>query len=70
MDFFLGRNAASEEVSDVMDSERVVITGVGLAAPNGNNLSEFRAAAAVGKVRRCAVRNPLHGSGSGWRLPL
>ena len=27
-----------------MDSERIVITGIGLAAPNGNNLSEFRAA--------------------------
>ncbi|MEY3173506.1 MAG: 3-oxoacyl-[acyl-carrier-protein] synthase 2 [Planctomycetota bacterium] len=32
-----------------MDSERVVITGVGLAAPNGNNLSEFRAALLEGK---------------------
>ena len=24
------------------DNQRVVITGVGLTAPNGNNLSEFR----------------------------
>ena len=26
------------------DSERIVITGVGLAAPNGNNLEEYRRA--------------------------
>ena len=24
------------------DSERIVITGVGLASPNGDNLAEFR----------------------------
>lgn len=31
------------------DSKRIVITGVGLAAPNGNNLSEFRQALLDGK---------------------
>src|SRR5262245_16192609 len=31
------------------DSERIVITGVGLTAPNGNNLAEFRAALLAGK---------------------
>lgn len=31
------------------DSQRIVITGVGLTAPNGNNLSEFRAALLAGK---------------------
>ena len=31
------------------DSNRIVITGVGLAAPNGNNLSEFRRALLEGQ---------------------
>src|SRR6185503_12163909 len=31
------------------DNQRIVITGVGLTAPNGNNLGEFRAALLVGK---------------------
>lgn len=31
------------------DDQRIVITGVGLAAPNGNNLAEFRAALLAGK---------------------
>lgn len=31
------------------DSERIVITGIGLAAPNGNNLAEYRAALLAGK---------------------
>jgi 3-oxoacyl-[acyl-carrier-protein] synthase II len=31
------------------DSQRIVITGVGLAAPNGNNLAEFRSALLAGK---------------------
>ena len=31
------------------DSQRIVITGIGLTAPNGNNLSEFRAALLAGK---------------------
>src|SRR5260221_1023016 len=30
-------------------SQRIVITGVGLTAPNGNNLDEFRAALLAGK---------------------
>src|SRR5437773_12187851 len=30
-------------------SQRIVITGVGLTAPNGNNLAEFRAALLAGK---------------------
>src|SRR6478609_7823493 len=30
-------------------SQRIVITGVGLTAPNGNNLAEFRAALLPGK---------------------
>ena len=29
--------------------ERIVITGIGLTAPNGNNLSEFREALLTGK---------------------
>jgi 3-oxoacyl-[acyl-carrier-protein] synthase II len=31
------------------DSQRIVITGIGLTAPNGNNLSEFRAALLAGR---------------------
>lgn len=31
------------------DSQRIVMTGIGLAAPNGNNLSEFRNALLEGK---------------------
>jgi 3-oxoacyl-[acyl-carrier-protein] synthase II len=33
----------------VSDSNRIVITGVGLAAPNGNNLAEFRGALLEGR---------------------
>ena len=31
------------------DNQRIVITGVGLTAPNGNNLEEFRAALLAGE---------------------
>lgn len=31
------------------DNQRIVITGIGLTAPNGNNLSEFRAALLAGR---------------------
>ncbi|MCA9098953.1 MAG: beta-ketoacyl-[acyl-carrier-protein] synthase family protein, partial [Planctomycetaceae bacterium] len=31
------------------DQQRIVITGVGLTAPNGNNLAEFRANLLAGK---------------------
>src|SRR5262245_15983202 len=31
------------------DNQRIVITGVGLTSPNGNNLAEFRAALLAGK---------------------
>jgi 3-oxoacyl-[acyl-carrier-protein] synthase II len=33
----------------MMDHDRVVITGIGLASPNGNNLSEFRKSLLEGK---------------------
>ncbi|RMG42009.1 MAG: beta-ketoacyl-[acyl-carrier-protein] synthase family protein [Planctomycetota bacterium] len=36
-------------MSVVPDSQRIVITGVGLTAPNGNNLAEFRAALLEGR---------------------
>jgi 3-oxoacyl-[acyl-carrier-protein] synthase II len=40
------------------DDQRIVITGVGLTAPNGNSLSEFRAALLAGKsgVTRYEIR--------------
>ena len=31
------------------DSQRIVITGIGLTAPNGNNLTEFREALLAGR---------------------
>lgn len=34
---------------ELPDQQRIVITGVGLASPNGNNLEEFRAALLAGK---------------------
>src|SRR5688500_19188063 len=36
-------------VNQLPDNQRIVITGIGLAAPNGNNLAEFRAALLAGK---------------------
>lgn len=39
---------ATDERNDALNS-RIVITGVGVAAPNGNNLAEFRAAVLAGK---------------------
>ena len=36
-------------VSDRRDEQRIVITGVGLTAPNGNSLPEFRAALLAGR---------------------
>lgn len=42
----------------IAQSERIVITGVGLTAPNGNTLAEFRSALLAGRsgVRRYAIR--------------
>ncbi len=41
------------------DSERIVITGIGLASPNGNNLDEFRAnlLAGVSGVEKYTIRH-------------
>jgi len=36
-------------ISSAQDDQRIVITGVGLTAPNGNNLADFRAALLAGK---------------------
>ncbi len=36
-------------IAEVPDHDRVVITGVGLTAPNGNNLTEFREALLAGR---------------------
>jgi len=40
---------ASQPNSIQPDDQRIVISGVGLAAPNGNNLAEYRAALLAGK---------------------
>ena len=48
------------------DFDRIVITGVGLTAPNGNSLAEFRAEPAGRPQRRGGLRDPLlrpHGGG-------
>jgi 3-oxoacyl-[acyl-carrier-protein] synthase II len=40
---------SSHAPHNLPDDQRIVITGVGLTAPNGNNLAEFRAALLAGK---------------------
>jgi 3-oxoacyl-[acyl-carrier-protein] synthase II len=40
---------SSHATQNLPDNQRIVITGVGLTAPNGNNLAEFRAALLAGK---------------------
>jgi len=40
---------SSHATDNLPDNQRIVITGVGLTAPNGNNLTEFRAALLAGK---------------------
>ncbi len=44
--------------STAQDHERIVITGIGLTAPNGNTLAEYRAALLAGKsgVRKYEIR--------------
>ncbi len=39
--------------SPVADNERIVITGLGLTAPNGNNLAEFRESLLTGRSGVC-----------------
>jgi 3-oxoacyl-[acyl-carrier-protein] synthase II len=39
----------SHRPADLPDHQRIVITGIGLTAPNGNNLAEFRAALLAGQ---------------------
>ncbi len=36
-------------VAERPDSQRIVITGIGLTAPNGNNLTEFRESLLAGR---------------------
>ncbi len=36
-------------ILEMDDSQRIAITGVGLTAPNGNNLAEYRAALLAGR---------------------
>ncbi len=43
------------------DNERIVITGVGLTAPNGDTLDEFRRSLLEGKSGVCAVERPYIG---------
>ncbi len=44
--------------TDLPESQRVVITGIGLTAPNGNSLAEFRKSLLIGKsgVRQYEIR--------------
>ena len=45
-----GLGVANERMSDALeDPQRIVITGVGLTAPNGDNLDEYRAALLAGR---------------------
>jgi 3-oxoacyl-[acyl-carrier-protein] synthase II len=45
-------------IRSVLDDQRIVITGVGLTAPNGDNLTDYRAALLAGKsgVNRYNIR--------------
>ncbi len=52
------------------DEQRIVITGVGLTAPNGNSLPEFRQALLGGPQRRDGLRNPLFRPHPGGGLQL
>lgn len=45
----LSLRTASRMPADVPDHDRIVITGIGLTAPNGNSLSEFRRALLEGR---------------------
>ncbi|MGW8161734.1 MAG: beta-ketoacyl synthase N-terminal-like domain-containing protein, partial [Desulfobulbales bacterium] len=49
---------------NLADQERIVITGVGLAAPNASSLPEFRAKLLAGKseIRKIALRYMPHPS--------
>ena len=44
----------SDRTSQLPDDQRIVMTGVGLTSPNGNNLEDYRAALLAG---RSGVRN-------------
>ena len=44
------------------DTQRIVITGIGLTAPNGNSLAEYREALLTGQS------GPVGGSGGADRL--
>src|SRR5260221_2773368 len=55
----LGRpNMSIHSPDRLADNQRIVITGVGLTSPNGDNLADFRAALLAGKsgVTRYEIR--------------
>ena len=53
---------------DLPDNQRIVITGIGLTAPNGNHLSRVPREPARRAQRRAAVRNPLFRQDAGRDL--
>ena len=57
-------------IADATDRDRIVITGVGLTAPNGNNLAEFRDSLLAGRSGVTRLRNPLRRRDRGRRVPL
>ncbi len=57
----VARDGLGSEVTKMANETRIVITGIGLTAPNGNNLSEFRENLLAGKSGIGKNRDPLHG---------
>ena len=46
-------------IRSASDDQRIVITGIGLAAPNGDNLADYRAARDVWFTAHQAARHGL-----------
>ncbi len=57
-------------ISPATDNQRIVITGIGLTAPNGNTLAEYRDALLDGRSGVQPIRDPLLRQDAGRRLRL
>ena len=59
---------ASSSPVDLPDNQRIVITGIGLTAPNGNDLATFRESLLDGPQWGAAVRGALFRQDAGGHL--
>ena len=55
-------------IAGTADHQRIVITGIGLTAPNGNTLPEFREALLAGRSGVTQVRHSLRRRDAGRHL--